>query len=163
MTVTKRFRKGFFAALCRLASAAPGAIVAACVLLAAAPAAPAGGIVLWEPCTREQAERWAADAERDGEAALRAASCYVTLVEAGRERSAGLGDARRGRAAAEAAVRKLPDSGLAHYLAAYLTGLVAERSPIRALGLVPAIEREAVRAADLDPGVDRGGPHRMLG
>lgn len=126
-------------------------------------ALPGGPIVLWEPCAREQAERWAADAERDGAAALRAASCYATIVASGREKSTGLEDARRGRAAADAAVRKLPGSGLAHYLAAYTAGLVAERAPLRGLALVPVIEREALRAAELDPGVDRGGPDRMLG
>ena len=120
------------------------------------------GIVLWEPCTREQAERWAADAERDGTAALRAASCYATLVERAKEKSTGLEDAWRGRAAAEAAVRNFPGSGLAHYLAAYLAGLHAERDRLRGLGLVRIIEREAQRAADLDPGLDRGGPDRML-
>jgi len=121
-----------------------------------------GGFVLWEPCTREQAERWAADAERDGTAALRAASCYVTLIERGKEKSAGLEDARRGRAAAEAAVRRFPASGLAHYLAAYLAGLHAERDRLRGLALVRIIEREARRAADLNPELDRGGPDRML-
>ncbi len=163
MTVSRHFGNVLLGALRRVVSGSPGAIAAACVVLAAVPAASAGGIVLWEPCTREQAERWEADAARDGEAALRAAICYVTLVERSGEKSAGLGDARRGRAAAETAVRKLPDSGLAHYLAAYLAGLVAERAPLRGLGLVPSIEREAARAADLDPGVDRGGPDRMLG
>lgn len=126
-------------------------------------ASPDGGIVLWEPCTRKQAERWAADAERDGTAALRSASCYVTLIERGKAKSAGLEDARRGRAAAEAAVRRFPASGLAHYLAAYLAGLHAERDRLRGLALVRIIEREARIAADLDPGLDRGGPDRMLG
>ncbi len=163
MTVSTRFREIPFGARCRPVSVSLGAIVAACVVLAAVPAARGAGLVLWEPCTPEQAGRWAADAERDGAAALRAASCYATLVERNPGKSAGLEDARRGQAAAETAVRKLPGSGLAHYLAAYLTGLVAERAPLRGLALVPVIEREAQRAAELDPGVDRGGPDRMLG
>jgi hypothetical protein len=150
------------------ASAFTRTTIVVCILLVAVSAAgglasPDGEIMLWEPCTREQAERWASDAQHDGKAALRAASCYATLLETGGERPLGLEDARRGRRAAEAAVRSFPDSGLAHYLAAYLIGLEAERNPLRGLGLVPMIEREAGRAADLSPGVDRGGPDRMLG
>ncbi len=173
-------RRGALLALCAVLAAAPaaragdagwtgggtgsrGRPVPALRLAEGEAPSPAGPIVLWAPCPREQAERFAADAPRDGAAALRAACCYATIVEQGRDKSAGLEDARRGRAAAEAAVRQLPGSGLAHYLAAYLAGLVAERSPLRGLGLVPVIEREALRAAELDPAVDRGGPDRMLG
>ncbi len=176
MTVTRRPRRTLFDAR------ACAAIVAACAVLAAAAAArgsgppppppqpvtggaalPGGPVVLWDACTRDQAERWAADAGRDGAAALRAAACYAAIVERSGDKSAGLEDARKGRAAAEAAVRQLPGSGLAHYLAAYLAGLVAERSPLRGLALVPVIEREALAAVELDPAVDRGGPDRMLG
>ena len=64
---------------------------------------------------------------------------------------------------AQAAVAMLPRSGLAHYLAAYLTGMEAENDPLRGLALVPLIEREAMIASDLDPGIDHGGPDRMLG
>ncbi len=174
MTSRNRVHEIGAVALRRLAPASLGAVALACALLAAipaagaetpgrGPAAAAGGIVLWEPCTREQAERWAADAQRDGAAALRAASCYAAIIESGTEKSSGIEDARRGRAAAEAAVARLPRSGVAHYLAAYLAGLAAERQPLRGLSLVPIIEREALAAAALDPGVDRGGPDRMLG
>ncbi len=129
----------------------------------ASPSSPGDPLGVGARCPRELAERGGAGAARDGAAALRAASCYATIVERTREKPAGLEDARRGRDAAEAAVRRLPGSGLAHYLAAYLAGLVAERAPLRGLSLVPVIEREALKAAELDPGVDRGGPDRMLG
>ena len=126
-------------------------------------ALPGGGIVLWAPCSREQAERWGAASESDGMAALKAASCFVVLIGEGGEKEVQLADARRGRKLAERAVAMVPESGLAHYLAAYLTGLEAERDPLRGLDFVPVIEREAKLAAELAPGVDHGGPDRMLG
>lgn len=122
-----------------------------------------GEIVLWAPCSREQAERWGAAAETDGMAALKAASCFVVLIGEGGMKGGQLADARRGRIMAERAVAMYPESGLAHYLAAYLTGLEAERDPLRGLDFVPVIEREAILAAELAPGVDHGGPDRMLG
>lgn len=168
MTVRTPSSGGLPGALRPIVSVLAGAAIALCALQAAVPAA--GGeaaaedeIALFEPCTRAQADRWAADAKRDGRAALRAASCYAVVVEREEKPSEGLDEARKGRAAAEAAITHFPESGLAHYLAAYLTGLEAERAPWRGLLLVPVIEREAARAAVLNPGVDRAGPDRMLG
>jgi tetratricopeptide (TPR) repeat protein len=126
-------------------------------------ALPGGGIDLWAPCSREQAELWEASSGSDGMAALKAASCFVVLIGEGGEKEAQLADARRGRKSAERAVAMYPESGLAHYLAAYLTGLEAERDPVRGLDFVPVIEREAKLAADHAPEVDHGGPDRMLG
>jgi hypothetical protein len=130
---------------------------------ATGPVSPAPDIGLWEPCTHEQAARWTVDGETNGMAALRAAACLATLVERGEDESAGLRDAMRGRTAAETALRHFPASGLAHYLAAYLAGLEAERAPLRGLSLVRVIEREAQQAAALEPALDHGGPDRMLG
>jgi hypothetical protein len=96
-------------------------------------------------------------------AALKAASCFVVLIGEGGKKEVQLADARRGRNLAERAVSIYPGSGLAHYLAAYLTGLEAERDPMRGLDFVLVIEREAKLAAELAPGVDHGGPDRMLG
>ncbi len=168
MTVRTPSSGGLPGALRLIVSVLAGAAIAFCALPAAVPAAggeaaPDDGIALFEPCTRAQADRWAADAKRDGRAALRAASCYAVVVDREEKPSGGLDEARKGRAAAEAAIRHFPESGLAHYLAAYLTGLEAERAPWRGLFLVPVIEREAARAAVLSPGVDRAGPDRMLG
>jgi tetratricopeptide (TPR) repeat protein len=123
----------------------------------------ADGLVLFSPCSREQAERWAAEAESDPGAGLRAANCLAFLAENGEDSSLQLTDAKRGRELAEGVANRLPQNGLAHYLAAYLTGLEAERDTFRGLDLVPVIEREAQLAAGLAPGLDFGGPDRMLG
>jgi hypothetical protein len=124
----------------------------------------ADDIYLWEPCTRSEAEAYATAAETDGLAAVRAASCYLLLVtEETDEGATRLADAKRGRALADAALKTYPESGGAHYLAAYLTALEAQNDRVRALSLVPVIEREALAAAEFHPKVDHGGPDRMLG
>ena len=119
------------------------------------------GIVLWQACGIEQARALEA-AAADGESALRASACFASLLR--REAEGPKKDfARRGLAQAEAAVAALPKSALAHYLAAYLHGMEAEQHPLRGLDLVPRIEQEALLAAGLDPGLDFGGPDRILG
>lgn len=115
------------------------------------------------PCTRDQAKTWAGAAKQDGTSALEAANCYAFLVKQGKDKELRLADAVKGRKLAETALTMLPSSGLAHYLCAYLTGLVAENDSLRGLELVPVIEREALLASDLNPAIDHGGPHRMLG
>jgi hypothetical protein len=120
-------------------------------------------ILLWSSCEPEQLERWSAAGETDPKAALKAAHCYLVLIRQGSKGPVELEYARAGRELAEAAGRMLPESGTAHYLAAYLTGLEAERDKLHGLELVPVIEREALLAADLRPKIDRGGPDRMLG
>lgn len=115
------------------------------------------------PCTRYQAREWAARAKSDSWSGLKAANCYVFLITKQAERASRLADAQKGRQLAEQVVAQHPESGLAHYLYAYLTGLEAENDPLRGLELVPVIEREALRARDLNPGIAHGGPDRMLG
>lgn len=169
------------------------ALLACLVLWAACAGRPAPGpaliagalpdpdFVLFAPCNRTQAEAFAALQQADAGAALRAASCYVQLADSAQEERARspmsleidfededegpspLEDAKAARAAAEIAVRSYPDSGVAHYLLAFAIGLNARLNPIMGLDLVPAMEQEALLAARLDPGVDDGGPDRMLG
>jgi hypothetical protein len=107
--------------------------------------------VLWEPCTIDEARHWTLSSADDGEAALRAASCYVVLIQEEKGKARQLQFAIDGRKSAEAAVRHFPRSGLAHYLLALLTGLEAERAHLRGLQLVPTIERESLLAAQLNP------------
>jgi len=121
------------------------------------------GFPICAPCTRDQAQTWAAVARQDGASAIKAANCYAFLVKQGKDKELRLADAEKGRKLAKTAVTMLPRSGLAHYLYAYLTGLVAENNSLRGLELVPIIEREALLASDLNPAIDHGGPHRMLG
>jgi len=121
------------------------------------------GFRICAPCTRDQAQTWAAAAKQDGVSALEAANCYAFLVKQGKNKKLRLADAVKGRKLAETAVIRLPRNGLAHYLYAYLTGLEAENDSLRGLELVPIIEREALLASDLNPAVNNGGPNRMLG
>ncbi len=115
---------------------------------------------LHQPCTEEEAQALAGTGD-DGD--LRAAACYLYLAETAADREARLELARRGLEAAERVADRRPDSALAHYLSAYLTGLEAEADPLRALGRVRQIEGAALRARELNPPLDGGGPDRMLG
>jgi len=115
------------------------------------------------PCSRHEAIAWAADARQDVDAALKAANCCAYLVKTGKDRDSRLADARMGRQLAERALQQRSQSGLAHYLYAYLTALEAENDPLQGLELVPVIEREARIAAGLDPSMDHAGPYRILG
>ncbi len=116
-----------------------------------------------ERCSRIEVEEWATQGETDPGAALRAAACLVVLVRESADQKTRLADAKRGRALVEKVMKWGDQSGLAHYLYAYLTGLVAENNKAQGLRLVPVIEREALEAARLDPGLDWAGPDRMLG
>lgn len=118
------------------------------------------GVVLWDPCDSNQAEGFRLAAIEDSAAALQGAACYTYLVE----RAGGdLDAAEAGRKLAEQAVGAFPESADAHYLLGYLSGLVAQRNPLRALSLVPVIERESLSALELNPHLDEAGPARMLG
>lgn len=120
------------------------------------------GIVLWQPCDPARAAALEATAATDGPAALRAAACLASLLrldDQGPKKEL----ARRGLAQAKAATVALPQSALAHYLAAFLYGMEAEQNPLKGLDLVPLIEQEALLAAELDPRIDFGGPDRILG
>jgi tetratricopeptide (TPR) repeat protein len=115
------------------------------------------------PCTRDEAAAREAEAAGDPQAALQGAACLIYLAGQAEEGPSRLADIRRGRRLAETAVEAWPESGLAHYLLAWLVGLEAEAVPLKGLELVAVIEREAQQAADLEPAVDHGGPNRMLG
>lgn len=115
------------------------------------------------PCSREEAEQWSETAATEVGSALKAANCYAFLATTGENKALRLADARTGRHLAESAVQRYSESGLAHYLYAYLTGLEAENDPLRGLELVPVIESEARKAAELSPSIDHAGPFRMLG
>jgi hypothetical protein len=128
-----------------------------------APLRQAGGESLPEfaPCRPEQAEQWAS---APGLASrLRAAGCCARLAESESDAAKGLAWAKRGQRLALDAAKQSPGNATAHYLAAYLTGLTAEREPVRGLSLVPVIQKQAQAAAELSPGLDNGGPHRILG
>jgi len=120
-------------------------------------------LLICAPCSREEARQWAAEGTGDVGAAIKAANCYAFLVTKEKDKGLRLADAKKGRQLADSAVQRWPESGLAHYLYAYLTGLEAESDPLHALELVPVIEREAGLAAALSPSIDHAGPHRMLG
>ena len=150
-------------------------LLAACARISALPQEPCSemtrkdiavieaNFMLWQSCTRVDAEKWAAEAETDVRQALKAASCYAFLLGANGDKAVQLDDAKQGRKLAEDAAKKAPQSGLAHYLAAMLTGLQAQRDPLNGLNAVPVIEREAQIAARLNPDLDHGGPDRILG
>lgn len=120
-------------------------------------------VEIGRPCTRDEAFAREAEAAGDPQAALEGAACLIYLAERAEEGPSRLGDIRRGRRLAETAVEAWPESGLAHYLLAWLVGLEAETVPLKGLELVTFIEREAQTAAGLEPAVDHGGPDRMLG
>ena len=118
---------------------------------------------LWSPCTRNQALVWERQSEQDLGAALQAARCYAVLARTGTSKSVRLENAVKGRNMAEAAAARDPKNPTAQYLAAYLAGLEAENDALKGLNLVPVIERGALEASRLNPGLDHGGPDRMLG
>jgi len=118
---------------------------------------------LWSLCTRNQALMWVQQSEQDPGAALRAARCYAVLARNGTSQSVRLENAVKGRNMAEAVVARDPKNPTAHYLVAYLAGLEAENQPLKGLSLVPVIEQGALEASRLNPGLDHGGPDRMLG
>jgi tetratricopeptide (TPR) repeat protein len=127
-------------------------------------AGPVPEIEFGQPCTSAEGEHWLAEAPGDPRAAFRGAACWAYLAEQKQKGAPSrLTAASNGRQLAKSAVAAWPDSGMAHYLLAYLTGLVAEETPLQGLKLVPVIEREAQQAARLQPDIDHAGPDRMLG
>lgn len=114
-------------------------------------------------CSRGEADAWANQAEASPEAAIKAAACYLVLAREGAEKKMRLADAKKGCSLAEMVIKGDSKNAFAHYLLAYLTGLVAENNAAQGLRLVGTIEREALEAANLDPKVDHGGPDRLLG
>ena len=119
--------------------------------------------LLRSPCTPERILSLEEKSDQNPEAAVQAAHCYAVPAREGKNRSVRLENAVKGRKLAETAVLHDPKNAAAHYLAAYLAGLEAENDTFRGLSLVPVIERGAMAASRLDPGLDHGGPDRMLG
>ncbi|MGE4558078.1 MAG: hypothetical protein AB7D07_14815 [Desulfovibrionaceae bacterium] len=120
-----------------------------------------GSLPEFAPCRSEQADQWAA--EQALNARLRAAGCFARLAEAEPDAGRGLAWAKKGQRLARDGAEQYPANATAHYLAAYLTGLAAEREPVQGLSLVPIIQEQARVAAELSPSLDNGGPHRILG
>ncbi|WP_320170610.1 hypothetical protein [Maridesulfovibrio sp.] len=119
----------------------------------------AGGVVLWKPCSRAQAEVLATG--KNDSDILQSAACSAWLLESGTVKSADY--AKQSQAVLRQFLQKKPDSGLGHYLLAYLVAKEAQLAPVKGLDLVPVMEQEALLASKLAPEVDFGGPDRMLG
>jgi len=70
----------------------------------------------------------------------------------------------RGEAAAEAAVRDLPDRVEGYYYLAVLQGRRAQHSGVgfSAMALAKRVEELGLKAASLDPNFEQGGPYRLL-
>jgi len=120
--------------------------------------------IISEPCTADETEDQGMEPEMDDvRGLLRSAWCRIELVKAEANASERLRQAEFGLSLARQAISLLPENPLPHYLAAILTGLVAENDPARGLSLVPDIESEAAKAVELEPGIDNAGPHRLLG
>lgn len=119
----------------------------------------AGGVALWKPCTKSQADSLAAGG-KDGNV-LQSAACSAWLLESGTVKSADY--AAQSQDLLNRYLKNNPDSGLGHYLLAYLVAKEAQLAPLKGLELVPVLEKEALLASRLAPEVDYGGPARMLG
>lgn len=116
----------------------------------------------WNYCTQEQAQDMTAKAT-DTESMLKAANCWGYLAHQGEDKLDRYERAITGRDLALKAAKAEPDNATAHYLAAYLNGLGAKNNPWEALDLVKLLEKEAIRTVELDPALNKAGPHRMLG
>lgn len=119
----------------------------------------AGDVVLWKPCSRTQAEIMAGSSKDKD--LLQSAACSAWLLESGGVKSADY--AKTSQLVIKKYLSKNTQSGLGHYLLAYLVAKEAQLAPMRGLDLVRVMEQEALRASKLSPEVDFGGPDRMLG
>lgn len=119
----------------------------------------AGGVLLWKPCSRAQADVLAGSGKDTD--ILQSAACSAWLMGSGGVKSADY--AKSSQDMIRKYIKKNPQSGLAHYLLAYLVAKEAQFAPLRGLDLVPVIKQEALLAAKLSPEVDFAGPDRMLG
>ncbi len=115
----------------------------------------------WQYCTQEQAQEMTK--ATDAETMLKAANCWGYLAHQGEDKLDRYERAINGRDLALKVAEAEPDNADAHYLAAYLNGLGAKNNPWEALGLVKLLEKEALRTIELDPTLNKAGPHRMLG
>ncbi|CCO22184.1 tetratricopeptide repeat protein [Maridesulfovibrio hydrothermalis] len=119
----------------------------------------AGDVVLWTPCSRAQAEVLSGSSKDKD--ILQSVACSAWLLESGVVKSADYAKSSQG--IIKKYLVEKAQSGLAHYLYAYLVAKEAQLAPVRGLDLVPVMEQEALRASKLSPEVDFGGPDRMLG
>ncbi|WP_027720195.1 tetratricopeptide repeat protein [Maridesulfovibrio zosterae] len=118
-----------------------------------------GEVMLWKPCSRSQAEVLAGSTERKD--ILESGACSAWLLESGTVKSADY--AKTSQQTMKKYLDKNPQSGIGHYLLAYLVAKEAQLAPMRGLDLVPVVEHEALLASRLSPEVDFAGPDRMLG
>lgn len=119
----------------------------------------AGGVVLWKPCSKAQAEVLS-NSYMDKDI-LQGAACSAWLLESGAVDSAAY--AKNSQEKLNNFLSKKPQSGLGHYLLAYLIAKEAQLAPMKGLDLVPMMEQEAIAASKLSPQVDHAGPDRFLG
>ena len=119
----------------------------------------ADGVVLWKPCSQAQAEVLSNSLKDKN--ILQGAACSAWLLESGAVKSADY--AKLSQAKLEKYLAKNTQSGLGHYLLAYLIAKEAQLAPMKGLDLVSRMEQEAIAASKLSPEVDHGGPDRFLG
>ncbi|WP_415713491.1 tetratricopeptide repeat protein [Maridesulfovibrio sp.] len=117
------------------------------------------GVVLWKPCSQAQAEVLSNSAK--GNDILQGAACSAWLLESGTVKTADY--AKSSQIKLKGFLDKNSQSGLGHYLLAYLIAKEAQFAPMKGLDLVPRMEQEALVASRLSPDVDHGGPDRFLG
>ncbi|NDV22524.1 hypothetical protein [Desulfovibrio sp. JC022] len=119
----------------------------------------ADGVVLWKPCSRAQAE--ALSSSSKDKDILQGAACSAWLLESGAVKAADY--AKSSQEKLKKYLAKKSQSGLGHYLLAYLIAKEAQLAPMKGLDLVPLMEQEALVASKLSPQVDHAGPDRFLG
>ncbi|WP_051294956.1 hypothetical protein [Maridesulfovibrio bastinii] len=119
-----------------------------------------GQFKLWSPCTAKQAAELAAGQSADK---IKSLACYAYLSNTAKNDDEAEKLTLKGRSLASKIIKNNPESGAAHYLAAFLAGRNAELNPLKGLDLVKVIEQEALRAVKLAPELDYGGADRMLG
>ncbi|WP_319765240.1 hypothetical protein [Maridesulfovibrio sp.] len=119
----------------------------------------ADGVVLWKPCSQAQAAVLFKSSK--DEDVLQGAACSAWLLESGTVETAAYAEYSQARL--KKFLNKNNQSGLGHYLLAYLIAKEAQLAPLKGLDLVPRMEQEALAASRLSPQVDHGGPARFLG
>ena len=119
----------------------------------------ADGVMLWKPCSRAQAEVLSGSAKDKD--ILQGAACAAWLLESGAVCSADY--AKSSQVQLKKFLHKNSQSGLGHYLLAYLIAKEAQLAPLKGIDLVPLMEQEALAASKILPEVDHGGPDRFLG
>ncbi len=120
-------------------------------------------ISMWPGCTTQEVRQYRDQAEGNPVDALKGAMCLGVWARHGEDFDKAGQDAALGLRLARRALEVKPDSPLAQYVTAALTGLWAERFPQQGLKAVPEIERLAKEAAQAFPELDHGGPDRLLG